>query len=65
MNSRISNSEQINDLEERIIEINKLGQQKSQKKKKNKKQKHNIRDLWDSKKWTNLLIAVIQEWAER
>ena len=37
MNSRISNSEQINDLEERIIEINKLGQQKSQKK--NKKQK--------------------------
>ena len=39
MNSRISNSEQINDLEERITEINKLGQQKSQKKKKKQKTK--------------------------
>ena len=35
MNSRISNSEeQISDLEERIMEITKSGQQKSQKKKK-------------------------------
>lgn len=49
MNSRISNSEeQINDLEERIMEITKSGQQKSQKQK--QKQKCNIRDLWDSKK---------------
>ena len=51
MNSRISNSEeQINDLEERMMEITKSGQQKSQKKNKNKNQKHNLRDLWDRKK---------------
>ena len=64
--SRISNSEkQKSDLEERIMEITKSGQQTGQIKKKKEKKRSNIRHLWDSKKSTNLLIAVIPEQAER
>ena len=62
LNSRMNNAEeQINDLEDRIMEITQSGQQTENQK---KKHESNIRDLWDNIKWVNLCITGIPEGEE-
>ena len=61
--SRMNNAEErISDLENRITEITKSGQQTENQM---KKRERNIRDLWDNIKWTNLCIIGIPEGEEK
>ena len=54
LKSRMNNAEeQIRDLEGRIMEITKLGQQTENQK---KNHESNIKDLWDNIKWVSLCI---------
>ena len=54
--------EQINDLEDRIIEITQSGEQTE---KQVKKHESNVRDLWDNIKQANLQIIGILEGEEK
>ena len=58
MNSRLNNAEQINDPEDRIMEITQSEQQTESQ---IKKDESNIKDLWDNIKHANLHIIGIPE----
>ena len=67
INSRITEvieaEEQINDLEDRIVEIT-ASEQNTQKRMKKKKE-DSLRDLWDNIKRTNIHIIGVPEGEER
>ena len=61
--SRLSNTEEhTSDLEDRIMEIT---QKNSKKGKQILKSGKSLRDFWDEKKHTNILIRGVPEWTER
>ena len=63
MNSRITEAEeQISDLEDRMVEITAMGQNKEKRMKRNE---DSLRDLWDNIKCTNIRIIGVPEGEER
>ena len=66
INRRITEAEeQINDLENRMVEITVTEQNIAKKKKKMKRNEDSQRDLWDNIKCTNIHIIVVPEGEER
>ena len=62
IHSSITEAEQINDLEDRIVEITATEQHI---KKRMKRNEDSLRDLWDNFKYTNIGIIWVPEGGER
>ena len=62
MNSKISETEQISELEDKMVEI---ASEKQNKVKRMKRTKDSLRDLWDSIKCTNIRIIGVPEEEEK
>ena len=63
INSRITEAEeQINDLEDRKVEITATEQNMEQRMKRNE---DSLRDVWDNIKWINICIIGVPEGGER
>ena len=62
INSRISEAEQISELEDKMVEITSEGQNKV---KRMKMTENSLRDLWDHIKCTNILIIGVPEEEEK
>ena len=58
INSRITEAERINDLEDRMVEITVMQQNKEKRMKRNE---DSLRDLWDNIKRTNICIIGVSE----
>ena len=66
INSRLTEAEeQINDLEDRMVEITTTEQNIERRMKKKKKNEDTLRDLWDNMKCTNIHIIEVSEEKER
>ena len=69
INSRITEvteaEEQINDLEDRMVEITASEQNTQKRMEKKKKKEDSLRDLWDTIKRTNIHIIGVPEGEER
>ena len=61
INSRISEAEQISELEDKMVEITSEEQNKIKRMKKKKKTQGSLRDLWDNIKRTNIQIIGVPE----
>ena len=62
INSRITEAERINDLEDRMVEITAMEQNKEKRMKRNE---DSLRDLWDNIKRNNIHIIGVPEGDER
>ena len=62
INSRITDAERINDLENKMVEITAAEQNTEKRMKKNE---DSLKDLWDNMKCTNILIIGVPEGEER
>ena len=61
INSRVSEAEQISELEGKMVEITSEEQNKVKRMKKKKKTQGSLRDLWDNIKHTNIQIIGVPE----
>ena len=61
INSRITETEQISDLEDKMVEFTATEQNKEKRMKRNE---HSLRDLWDNIKCSNIRIIGVPEGEE-